>query len=117
MVANWRVEPSPSPSFSVAESSHLGHDMKGKGVAPATPVPRMLARTGEPFRFRVALTLPAAAATALDMRLVSSTLKGSPKSTTSSHSPDAGAAGEKLPRFIKVEHGTGKIGECSTNEE
>lgn len=77
---------SPSPSFSVAESSRIAPDITKDrvGAVPTapTPVPRMLARTGEPFRFRVALTLPAAAATALEVRLVS---------------------GEKLPKFIKVE--------------
>ena len=43
-------------------------------------MPRMLARAGEHFRFRVALTLPASAATALEVRLLS---------------------GERLPKFVK----------------
>ena len=47
-----------------------------------TPIPRMLARAGEQFRFRVPLTLPASAATALEVRMES---------------------GTKLPKFVKTE--------------
>ena len=77
-------DPSPSPSFSVAESAHaIADSAKGKSAhGVPTPVPRMLARAGEQFRFRVALTLPAAAATSLEVRLVS---------------------GGKLPKFIKID--------------
>ena len=78
------TDASPSPSFSVAESSHLGRSTSRGRVSPdiPTPVPRMLSRAGEFFRFRVALTLPASAATALDVRLMS---------------------GQKLPKFIKID--------------
>ncbi|THG94916.1 hypothetical protein EW026_g6650 [Hermanssonia centrifuga] len=82
------ADASPSPSFSVAESSHFGHGDRGKTVPPVpNPVPRMLARTGEQFKFRVPLTLPSSAAAAFEIRLVS---------------------GKKLPRFVKVEFISGK---------
>lgn len=78
------TDASPSPSFSVAESSHLGRSLSRGRVSPeiATPVPRMLSRAGEFFRFRVALTLPASAAAALEVRLL---------------------AGGALPKFVKAD--------------
>ncbi|KAF7790166.1 hypothetical protein EIP86_001118 [Pleurotus ostreatoroseus] len=78
------ADASPSPSFSVAESSHMGRSTSRGRVSPdiPTPVPRMLSRAGEFFRFRVALTLPASAATALEVRLMS---------------------GQKLPKFVKAD--------------
>lgn len=82
---------SPSPSFSVAESSHIGHGdtfkSKASSVGPV-PVPRMLARTGEPFRFRISLTLARASTAPLEVRL-------------SGASPTSGSA--TLPRFIKAD--------------
>lgn len=69
--------------------------------APTNPVPRILARVGEQFRFRVALTLPASAAAALEVvRLDDST-------STSTSSPSSSKKGDKtrtkLPRFIKAD--------------
>ncbi|KAL1942924.1 hypothetical protein VTO73DRAFT_4595 [Trametes versicolor] len=55
---------SPGPSFSSLESSQHGHD-------GAAPTPRMLARVGERFRYRVATTVPAGKAAQLEARLVS----------------------------------------------
>ncbi|EKM50340.1 uncharacterized protein PHACADRAFT_131042 [Phanerochaete carnosa HHB-10118-sp] len=75
---------SPSPSFSVAESSHMGHGEMSRSVSAAGPVPtpRMLTRTGEPFRFRIALMLPLSHTKPLDVRPMGD---------------------KKLPKFLKVD--------------
>ncbi|OSD00088.1 hypothetical protein PYCCODRAFT_1469631 [Trametes coccinea BRFM310] len=73
------VGPSPVASFSSIESSHQGHDA---GPASAARVPRMLARVGERFRYRVTTTAARKAAGNLEVRLVS---------------------GKPLPKFIKVD--------------
>lgn len=73
---------SPSPSFSVAESSHMGQLSRSTTTAGPVPTPRMLARTGEPFRFRIALMLPISHTKPLELR------------------PEGD---RKLPRFLKVD--------------
>ena len=81
---------SPSPSFSVAESSHIGPaDMarsRSNPVGPV-PVPWMLARTGEQFRFRISLSLQLSSTTPLEVRL---------SNADSDHD-------KKLPRFLRVD--------------
>ncbi|GJE90457.1 hypothetical protein PsYK624_065930 [Phanerochaete sordida] len=73
---------SPSPSFSVAESSHVGQLSRSTTAAGPVPTPRMLKRTGEPFQFRIALMLPLSHTKPLEVR------------------PEGG---KKLPRFLKVD--------------
>ncbi|KIP04706.1 hypothetical protein PHLGIDRAFT_41927, partial [Phlebiopsis gigantea 11061_1 CR5-6] len=54
----------------------------GKSAGPV-PTPRMLARAGDPFKFRISTGLPLASTTPLEVRLVDS--------------------GKKPPRFLKVD--------------
>ncbi|KAI0353439.1 hypothetical protein OH77DRAFT_1591427 [Trametes cingulata] len=78
-----RVEPSPVASFSSLESSHHGHERYTyTGTGDIFPVPRMLARAGERFKYRVTTTLALASKGPLEARLVS---------------------GRPLPRFIKAD--------------
>ena len=71
---------SPSPSFSVAESSHMDLS-KPPPFPPPIPVPRMLVRSNEHFRFRIALTLPSTSSSSLIIKLVN---------------------GEPIPRFVRI---------------
>jgi axial budding pattern protein 2 len=57
------------------------HD-KSSAAGPV-PVPRMLARMGEQFRFRISLSLPITSTAPLEVRLMDT--------------------GSKLPRFLKVD--------------
>ena len=78
------VAGSTTPSFSVAESVHTGHgDLPRSRSAGPVPTPRMLARTGEPFKFRISTGLPLTSTMPLEARLVDSS--------------------KKLPRFLKVD--------------
>ncbi|KAJ8455809.1 hypothetical protein ONZ51_g12328 [Trametes cubensis] len=73
------IDPSPVPSFTSIESSHNGHDV---GSASAANVPRMLARVGDRFRYRVSTTASRKSTGGLEVRLVS---------------------GKPLPKFMKVD--------------
>ncbi|KAI8974616.1 hypothetical protein BD414DRAFT_468237 [Trametes punicea] len=74
-----QAERSPVASFSSIESSHQGHDA---GPSSAARVPRMLARVGERFRYRVSTAASRKTTGGLEARLVS---------------------GKALPKFVKVD--------------
>lgn len=77
---------SPSASFSSLESSHIGH---GQAGGDPNSVPRMLARTGEPFKFRVPLQ---------------SVGSPSPSGPLKPHPLEARLlSGKPVPKFIKVD--------------
>ncbi|KAI0684031.1 hypothetical protein BC835DRAFT_1553407 [Cytidiella melzeri] len=105
---------SPSPSFSVAESSRHGTTMDLSKL----PVPRMLARANEYFRFRIPIPLSSSSAAVLEVKSADgSRLPGFIKVDTNAASSPRSTSSEKDkdPRIVELTGmpGTGDAGELT----